>query len=116
MARCCHGVDKGFVGSSAALQFPLQVDQYFRNFVQFQTLGKVGKIYLHANIADIKSKKFHYIYLFVKSNVRRALVGNLAGKSTDSSSVEYSRTLLQLRLDLPVTLPHDHHAGWIDQF
>ena len=38
---------------------------------------------------------------------------NLTGKSADSSSVEYNRTLLQFRLDLPITLPHDPSAGRI---
>lgn len=47
---------------------------------------------------------------------RRRLVVNLTGKSADSSSVEYNRTLLQLRLDLPATLPHDPSAGAIDPF
>ena len=37
---------------------------------------------------------------------RRRLADNLAGKSADSSSVEYSRTLPRLRLDRPATLPH----------
>ena len=47
----------------------------------------------------------------IKNNLRRRLAGNLAGKSADSSSAEYSRTLPRLRLDLPTTLHHDASAG-----
>ena len=52
----------------------------------------------------------------IKNNLRRRLAGNLAGKSADSSSVEYSRTLPRLRLDLPTTLHHDASAGRVHSF
>jgi len=43
-----------------------------------------------------------------KSKLRRRLAGNLGGKSADSASVEDGSPLLQLRLDLPPTLPTIH--------
>ena len=47
----------------------------------------------------------------IKNRLRRRLAGNLGGKSADSASVEDGSPLLQLRLDLPPTLPHDPSAG-----
>ena len=52
----------------------------------------------------------YFLIFCEKFGLRRRLVDNLTGKSADSSSVEYSRTLPLLRLDLPVTLPHDPSA------
>ena len=50
------------------------------------------------------------LIFYETSKLRRRLVGNLTGKSADSSSVEDNSPLLQLRLDLPATLPHDPSA------
>ena len=62
-----------------------------------------------ADVFDFFVKK--YYSCLIKNNRRRRLAGNLGGKSADSASVEYSRTLPRLRLDLPPTLLHDPSAG-----